>query len=150
MIVVYALLKRNKVVYVGRSKNLRKRVLEHKREKDFDSHFIICELKTMEGACAAEDFFIRKYDPLYNKALNKEGSYMTVSCYSKKNKINRFNLSEWLAALYLTPVFNNNYRFTDLDHARIHLEHCGNYSNHKKRYSRNDLSEVKKWGVHFE
>ena len=64
---IYLLLKRNDVVYVGQTKQGLIRPLSHK-DKDFDTIKIkYCDTDNLDFF---EDFYIKKYKPIYNKQLN--------------------------------------------------------------------------------
>jgi predicted GIY-YIG superfamily endonuclease len=64
----YLLVKGTKVVYVGESKNVLRRLFDHK-EKDWDNYVFIPE-PTSEGRKAMEARLIESHKPKYNKALN--------------------------------------------------------------------------------
>lgn len=61
---VYFLKKENKVVYVGQSVNINRRVEEHKKTKDFDSFdFVECDKDLLD---CTENSFIMYYSPTLN------------------------------------------------------------------------------------
>jgi excinuclease UvrABC nuclease subunit len=72
--IIYALIKSNKIVYIGQSKNIIARITDHLRSnKIFDSWNIVENL----GECCTqgeldrlENKYIRKFTPLYNKTSN--------------------------------------------------------------------------------
>lgn len=69
-IFVYLLLKNNQVVYVGQTTNGINRIKQHfiKKEIDFDEYRTIkCSKKDLNNL---EDFYIIKYQPIYNKKIN--------------------------------------------------------------------------------
>ena len=64
MVGIYFLKQKNKVVYVGQSINIYRRVEQHK-DKIFDSYdFIECDKNLLNSN---EEFFILAYNPIYNK-----------------------------------------------------------------------------------
>lgn len=67
---IYFLIKKNEIVYVGKTKIGYKRILQHSNNKDFDSfNFIECLEKELDSL---ETYFILKYNPKYNKSLNED------------------------------------------------------------------------------
>ncbi|BDR82531.1 GIY-YIG nuclease family protein [Clostridium tetani] len=70
MHLLYVLIKNDKVVYIGRSKNyynFKQRLYSHKRNgKDFD-RYTYYELKNYELCKKKERDLIKKYKPEYNK-----------------------------------------------------------------------------------
>jgi predicted GIY-YIG superfamily endonuclease len=63
---VYLLLKGSEVIYVGRSRNLSCRLINHKYKKDFDIVYL-AEFKTYSDLCKAEKKIIKHYSPVGNK-----------------------------------------------------------------------------------
>lgn len=66
---IYALLKGDSVVYIGKSENITNRIKDHvkAREKDFDSYSVIaCKHDELDDL---EMFMIFKYKPRYNKQM---------------------------------------------------------------------------------
>ena len=65
---VYLLYKNDTIIYVGKSKNMKNRIREHKNDKDFDS--VKCIQFKDEGLINLyEPYLIQKYRPKYNKDL---------------------------------------------------------------------------------
>ena len=64
---VYCLLQGEVIVYVGITKNLPKRLAQHKySKKDFDGHKVLAEGLSGESALNIENDYIKKLKPLYN------------------------------------------------------------------------------------
>lgn len=82
---VYFLLKDNIVVYVGQTKKQGiKRPLSH-TDKDFDTIKIIYYKK--EEIDFMEDYFIKKYNPIYNKMINYSKNYSMTRARNKIRQI---------------------------------------------------------------
>jgi hypothetical protein len=63
---VYMLTLNDKVIYVGRSTNLRHRLNGWNRCREFDKVYL-CEYLTHKENCKAERYYINHYNPSYNK-----------------------------------------------------------------------------------
>ena len=106
MIGIYLLKKKNKVVYVGQSINIHRRVEQHK-DKEFDSYdFIECDKSLLN---CTEEFYILRYNPIYNK----KRSEITVQCFTEKQaktikKISKEVLKNW-----------KHLRVTEATHKRV-------------------------------
>ena len=74
--VVYFLLKKEKVVYIGSSENFLVRLGSHLKDKDFDSYYFV-ELRNKEEMLRAEAENIIYYNPFYNKGLPE--SFVTLT-----------------------------------------------------------------------
>ena len=74
--VVYFLLKKEKVVYIGSSENFLVRLGSHLKDKDFDSYHFV-ELRNKEEMLRVEAENIIYYNPLYNKGLPE--SFVTLT-----------------------------------------------------------------------
>lgn len=80
---VYFLLKNNIVVYVGQTKNGLLRPLSHK-DKDYDTIKIIyCKENELDFL---EDYYITKYNPIYNQMYNVSMNYGLKRCKIKLNE----------------------------------------------------------------
>lgn len=55
---VYALIKDNKVVYIGCTSNISRRIYDHRRTKNFDKNIIIKSYKNKKDALIAENSII--------------------------------------------------------------------------------------------
>lgn len=67
---VYLLLKENQVVYIGRSSNLKARLKQHKKDKDFDSsQFYRCE--SFNDSRDLEAVLIQQHRPTLNLRIEK-------------------------------------------------------------------------------
>lgn len=55
---VYILYKNGKAVYIGCSKNVKRRLYKHRENKDFDGHIILKRYKTKDLALNAENSLI--------------------------------------------------------------------------------------------
>jgi len=70
---VYVLIKDKKCVYVGCSKDVARRKRQHKKDKDFDSLFILKKYNTKKEALFAENVLIDFVTLFGNeKGYNKE------------------------------------------------------------------------------
>lgn len=63
---VYRLFKNHKVVYVGKSINVKNRIKDHTKDKDFD-YFDFSIMNNESNKNLYEIYYIDKYKPLYNK-----------------------------------------------------------------------------------
>lgn len=71
---IYYLFKDGEIVYIGVSKNIRKRIKDHVRnETDFDGVCPVYIGGNMIDVKRAERFLIRKLKPKYNRQYNKDG-----------------------------------------------------------------------------
>lgn len=104
---IYFLIKKEKVIYVGKTNNLTRRLNEHKA-KEYDYYFYIKCAK--DYAAIQEDRYIILFDPPLNKSLNSRGEYKSLEVFCKENK---FELNEvrkiWRDTPYIQPVFNENF-----------------------------------------
>lgn len=67
---VYLLLKDNQVIYIGRSANLKSRLNQHRRDKDFDnSEFHRCD--SLNQAKDLEAILIQQHRPILNQRIEK-------------------------------------------------------------------------------
>lgn len=128
MIKIYVLLKNyncdrsgldsERVVYVGQSKNVERRIKNHK-DKDFDRYLIARDCNDLGEAKEWENFYIKKYDPKYNKSLNFYGNYGTIKELIEMNKMHGFkinfdDLTEIMSIALendLKPLFNDKYSY---------------------------------------
>ena len=72
---VYVLIKNKKPTYIGQTSDIEKRIIKHKKTKDFDSYFILLRTNNKKEALKVEINLIR-----YNKAFgvditNKVGGF---------------------------------------------------------------------------
>lgn len=70
----------NKVIYIGKTKDLKRRLRQHKREKEWFNevnkiYFAECLNET--DLNIYEVYFINKYTPIYNKKENYQVSFTT-------------------------------------------------------------------------
>lgn len=72
-LVIYVLLKDNEIVYVGRSSNLRSRLEQHKKTKDYDS-FDFVFVKDKNQMKDLEALMIQQYRPKFNIRQEKRTS----------------------------------------------------------------------------
>lgn len=80
---IYFLIKNNKVVYVGKSReNFGSRLSAHKEWFDFDSHAVLPIMR--ENIDEIEILYIEKYEPKYNKANNPKYSMNAANEKHKK------------------------------------------------------------------
>lgn len=63
---VYRLYKNDRIVYVGKSINIKNRVKDHRRDKDFDS-FDFSIINNESNKNIYEIYYIDKHKPIYNK-----------------------------------------------------------------------------------
>jgi hypothetical protein len=65
---IYLLYHKDELVYIGKSSNIKNRVQQHKKDKDFDN--VKCILfKDIGNINLYEPYLIQKYNPKYNKDL---------------------------------------------------------------------------------
>ncbi len=68
---IYILFKDNEIVYIGKSKNIKHRIQEHKKDKLFNNVKIIL-FKNEPDINLYEPYLINKYKPIYNNDLKTE------------------------------------------------------------------------------
>jgi len=79
---LYALIKKNKPVYVGVSSNIRNRIKQHKRNgKDFDKYVIIKRFDDKKKAFIAENSIIL-FNSLFDLGLTNM-KFLTYEYYNK-------------------------------------------------------------------
>lgn len=66
---VYRLYKNNEIIYIGKSKNIKNRLLSHNSDKDFDS-FDYVEIDNNADKDLYEMYYIDKFKPILNKEYN--------------------------------------------------------------------------------
>lgn len=82
---IYFLIKNDEVVYIGQSINGIKRPIHH-YDKDFD-YFTFVNVRDKNKLDELENYYITKYEPKYNKTLNKTQAIISYSeFYSKYYK----------------------------------------------------------------
>ena len=75
MYTIYGIKKEGKILYIGKTKNLKRRKKEHIYKRDLDQSYVFVEIKTnlsKEDAKALEEKFIEEYNTL-NNGWNKTG-----------------------------------------------------------------------------
>lgn len=110
---IYFLTKNEKVVYVGKTKNIKRRISQHK-DKDFDNSFY----KRCDDYMAnqLEDYYIMMYDPIYNKSLNSKGEYKSLQEFCQDNGFGIDEIRKVCAEIpYINPYFNENYNPYELN-----------------------------------
>ena len=65
---VYVLYKKSDIIYIGKSKNIKKRIDQHKADKDFDKVKSII-FKNESYIDIYEPYLINKYKPILNRDL---------------------------------------------------------------------------------
>ena len=71
---IYLLFKDDKVIYIGKSNNMKNRINQHKKDKDFNS--VKCIIFKDEGLVNLyEPYLIQKYKPIYNKDLTEQTNF---------------------------------------------------------------------------
>ena len=124
MITIYALISKievqkdffvDEVVYVGMTKNLKRRLREHK-EKEFYKCTVLDQCETKEHAKELEDYYIKLFNPKLNKCLNYLGEYGKMQDIIKSYNIDNFGLfCEILIESDVKPVFKDNYSKIEMD-----------------------------------
>lgn len=137
--VVYFLINKNKIVYVGKTTNGIHRIKEHTKDKKFDSfYYIRC---TMEELLDVESENIYAYKPKYNKHISAGYRYDRKAnrFYSKESEIarkllenrnkNRKNYKITISGTDIT--FKNMAKFAEFlnVHASMITRSCKNGSN---------------------
>lgn len=88
--IVYRLKKDEDIIYVGKTINLHVRILNHKKDKDFDTVEIISVNTELEQSLL-EMYFIKKYNPVLNKEFMRDDIYS--SPFINQDLINKM---EWV------------------------------------------------------
>lgn len=114
---IYVLKHKNEVVYVGRTKNIKRRMQQHKSEgvKIYDSFEIVKEVEDLKRAKRIEDLLIKKYDCEYNKSNNEYGAYISFKEMMSILNVSEDELDEMLFKKRINPIFNENYKKVTLD-----------------------------------
>lgn len=104
---IYFLKNNERVVYVGKTKNIKRRIKEHK-DKAFDSYdYIKCD---ESNANYLEDKYIMKYDPKYNRCLNSKGEYVNLKTFCDQNNLDIGKARRiYQRTPYINPIFNENF-----------------------------------------
>lgn len=84
---VYVLIKNDNPIYVGVTTNIKQRIENHKRTKDFDSYIIIKKYDDKKESLAAECGIIR-YLSLFKNDFNINGKYEILCYESMKREVN--------------------------------------------------------------
>lgn len=94
-----------KIVYIGRTDNIERRVNEHKKDKlkNFTGNIYYSIHRHKTASKAYEYFLINKYKPLYNSALIDldkiditEPSWKLYTTIGENNNKNKYKCSCWL------------------------------------------------------
>lgn len=97
---IYFLIKNGEVVYVGQTKNGLYRPFSH-YDKDFDKVYVLsCK---EEGLDIVEDYYILKYQPIYNKKITDGYTLIT-----SRNKLRRTLNDRYLTIKDIKRVVKNN------------------------------------------
>lgn len=82
---LYVLIKNDNPIYVGVTRNIKQRLKQHKKIKNFDSYLIIKKYEKKEDALLSENAIIR-YLSLFKNENNLNAKY-EILCYTQM-KIN--------------------------------------------------------------
>jgi len=116
VVYIYALRQGKNVVYVGQCKNVERRVKEHKKSKEFDGYAVLETLNVDDLSVIhnVEDFYIKKFDPVYNKSLNVCGHYFDINDYFEQSEYKPEMAKVFMETMGIKPIFNENYKIHDL------------------------------------
>lgn len=128
MIKIYALYRKKEVgpgffiddvVYVGRTKNIKQRIYKHKKAKDFDGYKILDSTEDLERAKFLEDYYIKGYNPIYNRALNATGNYLKMSEILDKLEVKEEDYADFIheCIVRVKPIFEDNYNLLQVERA---------------------------------
>jgi hypothetical protein len=67
---IYALIKEGNVVYIGKTTEIERRLVIHKREKGFNS-YLFYPTKKAFNRCVIEQFLILRYKPILNVGVDR-------------------------------------------------------------------------------
>jgi len=89
---IYRLYKNNKIIYIGKSVDIKKRLYTHNKEKDMDE-FDFTILDNESDKNIYELYYIDKYKPLYNKDCLEE----SISSIKLEELVfsNKIKIGEW-------------------------------------------------------
>lgn len=124
MYYIYGLLKENRVVYVGQSKNVKARLRKHRNsDKIFDNHIILDESENKNNEL--ENYYIIKHGPMYNKATNKKWATISAKDYFEKFikcgcEIHQFY--ECIIHLGVKPIYSDMYSVYELFDVDAYLQ----------------------------
>ncbi len=86
---VYGLYSKTKLIYIGHTSNLIRRIQKHKKYKKFNEYKILHETKNLRLSLYYERKLIRTNQPPLNKTYNSTFNYEVALRYLKLNKINK-------------------------------------------------------------
>lgn len=115
---IYALCRGEKVIYVGRSINVEKRIKAH-TSKGFDSYKILARCDKKQSR-KFEDAYIKMFNPEHNKQLNAHGWYMSIEDFCANGRHKDLLLLS-IEKQGFKPLFANNYRGCDLHFAQQYI-----------------------------
>jgi hypothetical protein len=112
--IIYFLIKKDKVVYVGQSKAGLSRVYSHitANKKDFDS-FSYIHISNNEDLDLLEADYIIKFDPIYNLKIHGNKYYKSLDSIKKILNIGKVDLNKIIRYKGIKPVFSGLYDIRD-------------------------------------
>jgi len=105
---VYLLLNNMNIVYVGQTTDLRTRLKNHKKDKQFDYYYSRFVPQSI-GANELEAELIVKYKPIYNKCLPPNERYASMNQIQDRLQISKDDIARIIKKYEVRPVFGNFY-----------------------------------------
>lgn len=117
---IYFLIKKDQIIYIGQSVNVKHRLYAHKQDKDFDYYYVHeClpeELDTLEAQ------YIVKYDPPENgPILPKNELYKTMTQIKELFGFTAWDIKKLLKNSNIKPIYKNYYLVKDILDTQCHL-----------------------------
>jgi hypothetical protein len=112
--IIYFLIKKDKVVYVGQSNVGLSRIYQHvvANKKDFDS-FSYIKVNNDEDLDLLEADYIIKFDPIYNLKIHSNKYYKSLDSIKKILNIGKNDLNKIIRHKEIKPVFSGVYDIRD-------------------------------------
>ena len=122
LIGVYFLFKKDKIVYVGQSQNIKERINTHKKNKLFDCWNYIEVLGGNINEIEAD--YILKYNPIYNKSIHTNTKWISLSTCSQTIKLKKKSIYNHIESGYFSKVhlFCNKIYLLKNETLKLHKE----------------------------
>jgi predicted GIY-YIG superfamily endonuclease len=89
----------DELVYVGVSRDYQKRILKHRKDKDFD-YAVVMFIGDRENSMSLEQFFIKQINPKYNKHSNGKEPIKSNDELKQENKKLKDEIKKIKKSLY--------------------------------------------------
>jgi len=133
---IYKLISNDNIVYIGQTSQLKKRIQNHIKYKEFDR--IEVELTTKDLASNREAELIIKHKPMYNKSLPANSSFIHIGTANRKlamEVMEKLEIAKPITINNKNPM--GNYRY-------IHIDYHLQVKEHIESFKFKPLKEVKR------